>query len=157
MSFRGIGFAASASRLRLCGFGFAVSASRLRLRGFGFAASEAKNVKISNGRLHPEDGSDRRETLGKRVSDDLQHFIFRRQKKFWMKFFRKNKKWRNINKQVFSRSYAGLSIIGRSAVRNHCLRCVYFIDTTLGEKVEDLVCVFDLDLEAKRTVTIRAT
>jgi len=40
-----------------------------------------KNVKISNGRLPPEDGSDRRETLGKRVSDDLQHFIFRRQKK----------------------------------------------------------------------------
>ena len=28
-----------------------------------------------------ENGSDRRETLGKRVSDDSQHFIFRRRKK----------------------------------------------------------------------------
>ena len=78
-------------------------------------------------------------------------------KKIWMKFFRKNKKWRKINKYVFSRSYAGLSMIGRSAVRNHCLRCVYLIDTTLGEGVKEMVCVFDLDLEAKMTVTIRAT
>ena len=31
----------------------------------------------SNGRLPPEHGSDRRETLAKRVSDDLQLFIFR--------------------------------------------------------------------------------
>ena len=37
--------------------------------------------ETSNGRLPLEDGSDWRETLGKRVSDDLQHFIFRRQKK----------------------------------------------------------------------------
>ena len=59
---------------------------------------DVQNAKISNGRLPPEDGSDRRETLGKRVSDDLQHFIFRRQKKFWMNFFRKSKKWRKINK-----------------------------------------------------------
>ena len=33
-----------------------------------------------NGRLAPEHGSDRRETLGKRVSDDSRHFIFRRRK-----------------------------------------------------------------------------
>ena len=31
----------------------------------------------------------------------------------------------------------------------------YFIDTTLGEGVKEMVCVFDLDLEAKMTVTIR--
>ena len=47
-----------------------------------------------------------------------------------------------------------MSMIGRSAVRNHCLRCVYFIDTTLGEGVKEMVCVFDLDLEAKMTVII---
>ena len=41
-----------------------------------------QNAKISNGRLPPEDGSDRRETLGKRVSDDLQLLIFRRPKLF---------------------------------------------------------------------------
>ena len=40
-----------------------------------------KKMQTLNGRLHPEDDSVRRETLGKRVSDDLQHFIFRRQKK----------------------------------------------------------------------------
>ena len=48
-------------------------------------------------------------------------------------------------------------MIGTSVVQNHCLRFVYFFDTTLGEGVEDLVCVFDLDLEAKMTLTIRAT
>ena len=34
-----------------------------------------------------ENGSDRRETLGKRVSDDSQHFIFRRRKNFFGKIF----------------------------------------------------------------------
>ena len=33
--------------------------------------------ETSNGRLPPEQSSDRRETLAKRVSDDLQLFIFR--------------------------------------------------------------------------------
>ncbi|MEC8278891.1 MAG: hypothetical protein VX026_14320, partial [Myxococcota bacterium] len=33
-----------------------------------------------NGRLPLEDGSDRRKTLPKRVSDDSRHFIFRRRK-----------------------------------------------------------------------------
>ena len=37
-------------------------------------------VATSNGRLPLEQSSDRRETLAKRVSDDLQHFIFRRRK-----------------------------------------------------------------------------
>ena len=40
-----------------------------------------KIVETLNGRLPLEHGSDRRETLGKRVSDDLQLFIFRRRKK----------------------------------------------------------------------------
>ena len=42
-------------------------------------AENAKNqifFEISNGRLPLEDGSDRRETLAKRVSDDLQLSIF---------------------------------------------------------------------------------
>ena len=51
-----------------------------------------------NGRLPLEHGSDRRETLAKRVSDDLQLFIFRRRKTFFgicfsgSMFF--SKKWR---------------------------------------------------------------
>ena len=36
----------------------------------------------SNGRLPPEDGSDRPQTSGKRVSGDPRHFIFRRHKHF---------------------------------------------------------------------------
>ena len=51
-----------------------------------------KNSKILAGRLPPEDGSDRRETLGKRVSDDLQHFMFRRQKKILDEFFSQKQK-----------------------------------------------------------------
>ena len=38
-------------------------------------------IETSNGRLPLEHGSDRRETLGKHVSDDLQLFIFQRRKK----------------------------------------------------------------------------
>ena len=41
--------------------------------------------ETSNGRFFPEHGSDRRETLAKRVSDDLQLFIFRRWNLFWTK------------------------------------------------------------------------
>ena len=40
----------------------------------------AKKVEFSKGRLPPEDGSVRPQTLGKRVSDDPRHFIFRRRK-----------------------------------------------------------------------------
>ena len=36
-----------------------------------------KKIETLNGRLPLEHGSDRRETLGKRVSSDLQVFIFR--------------------------------------------------------------------------------
>ena len=35
-----------------------------------------KKVQTLDGRLHPEDGSDWPENLGKRVSDDSQHLIF---------------------------------------------------------------------------------
>ena len=52
---------------------------------------DAKNIKklsfckALNGRLPPEDGSVWPQTLGKRVSDDPQHFIFRRRKKCFEK------------------------------------------------------------------------
>ena len=44
--------------------------------------------KTLNGRLPPEDGSVRPQTLGKRVSDDPRHFIFRRKKKYSSTFVR---------------------------------------------------------------------
>ena len=46
-------------------------------------------MTFSNGRLPPEHGSDRRDTLAKRVSDDLQLFIFRRRIFFLDNFFSK--------------------------------------------------------------------
>ena len=55
-----------------------------------------KFCKTLTGRLPPEDGSVRPQTLGKRVSDDSRHFIFGRPKmffgdfcfqKFWRRFF----------------------------------------------------------------------
>ena len=49
----------------------------------------SEKSKILKGRLLPEDGSDRRETLGKRVSDDFAKMIFRVEKKFRGTFFRK--------------------------------------------------------------------
>ena len=58
---------------------------------------------------------------------------------------------------MFSRSYAGLSITGTSVVKNHCLRFVYFISTTLGEGVEESISVFEADLEPNMTVIISAT
>ena len=55
--------------------------------------SSTRNFFVfSSVRLPPEDGSDRRETLGKRVSDDLQHFIFRRQKKILDEIFSQKQK-----------------------------------------------------------------
>ena len=45
----------------------------------------------SNGRLPPEEGSDRRETLPKRVSDNSRRFVFRRRKKIFAETFRNKK------------------------------------------------------------------
>ena len=50
--------------------------------------------KILKGRLPPEDSSVRRETLGKRVSDDFAKMIFRGEKVFRGDIFWKNRKFR---------------------------------------------------------------
>ena len=52
-----------------------------------------KNSKILTGRLPPEDGSDWRETLGKRVSDDFAKLIFRAENFFGGVIFGKNRKF----------------------------------------------------------------
>ena len=49
-----------------------------------------------------------------------------------------------------------MSVTGTSVVKSHCPKYVYFLDTTLGKGVEDPICVLDLDLEPKMTLTIRA-
>ena len=57
--------------------------------------------KILNGRLPPKDGSVRPQTLGKRVSDDPRHFIFRRRGKKIDKIFDKNFRLKNSPKNCF--------------------------------------------------------
>ena len=52
----------------------------------------SKKSKTLKGRLPPEDGSDRRETLGKHVSDDFANMIFQVEKQFWRTFFLKKNK-----------------------------------------------------------------
>ena len=51
--------------------------------------TKLKFCKTLNGRLPPEDGSVRPQTLGKRVSDDSQRFIFDTEKKFERVFLQK--------------------------------------------------------------------
>ena len=55
---------------------------------------------------------------------------------------------------MFWRSYDGLSVSGRSVVKSHYLKYPYFIDTSLGEVVNDSNSVLDLDLAPKLTLTI---
>ena len=105
-----------------------------------------------NGRLPLEHGSDRRETLGKRVSDDSRHFIFRHPpiffgiffvQKFGVNFFFKN--------AAFWRSQEFLSVTGRFLVENHCLQFVYFLSTILDRGVKVVQTVFAADLAPKMT------
>ena len=58
--------------------------------------TKLKFCKTLNGRLPPEDGSVRPQTLGKRVSDDSQRFIFRHRKKQLDDFFTTNFDTRNL-------------------------------------------------------------
>ena len=59
--------------------------------------------KTSNGRLPPEDGSDRPQTSGKRVSGDPRHLIFRHQKLFCDQNFCPTKFFVNTPKMCFSK------------------------------------------------------
>ena len=83
--------------------------------------NDGKNTKNQiffeylNGRLALEDGSDRRETLGKRVSDDLEHFIFRPRfflQKFHQKKFSASKNEKlQIIRNAFSQSFTPIGAI----------------------------------------------
>ena len=59
-----------------------------------------KFCKTLTGRLPPEDGSVRPQTLGKRVSDDSRHFIFRRRKKKLAKIFHKKFHQKNFRQKI---------------------------------------------------------
>ena len=63
-----------------------------RFPTFHFSTPKTKKkCRTLNGRLPLEYGSVRPQTLGKCVSDDSQHFIFRRRKKKLVNFFKKNR------------------------------------------------------------------
>ena len=93
--------------------------------------------EASNGRLPSEDGSDRPQTLGKRVSGDPRHFIFRRPQTFLAtkflseKFFVNSPKFFSA-KCLFWRSCAGLDVTGRCASKIHCPNYRFQPSTTLG-------------------------
>ena len=119
--------------------------SQLRFRFF---------CETSNGRLPPEQSSDRRETLGKRVSYDLQLFIFRRRKTFFGKTSLQNclgiKDF--FNKVAFWRSYEFLIPDGRCVVKSYCPNCPYFWGDFLGEGVKMVNLVFWLGFGPKMTL-----
>ena len=105
-------------------------------------------------RLPPEDGSVWPETLGKHVSDDPRHFIFRQQKNFPIKHFIKKvfvtPPPRKSVKCLFWRSCEFLDVNGRSASKNHCQTYRFQPFTTLGGGVKKAVCVFFVSLGKKK-------
>ena len=115
-----------------------------------------KKLQTLNGRLPPEDGSVRRETLGKCISDDSQQFISRRPKEFFGDFFFK-KKFRLIfvfKKVSFWRSYGFLDVMGRCASTNDPRSFDYQLYTTFRRGVKVVHTVFEVVFGPKRTSTI---
>ena len=75
------------------------------------------------GRLRLKLGSDRRENLPKRVSDDSRNFIFRRRKNFFRKIFG-SKKLFFANFARFRTTHSEMDVTISSGVR-FCFRCAY--------------------------------
>ena len=65
--------------------------------------------KTLNGRLPLEHGTYGRQTLAKRISDDSQHFIFRRPKNFLGEIFR-SKTWFFVDFKEFWRSNSQMDL-----------------------------------------------
>ena len=112
--------------------------------------------KTLNGRLPLSLRSVRLENLGKRVSDDSQHFIFRRPKKICSDFFfRKISGWFFFFKKVaFWRSYGFLDVMGRCASTNDPRSFDYQLYTTFRRGVKVVHTVFEVVFGPKRTSTI---
>ena len=105
-----------------------------------------KFCKTLTGRLPPEDGSVRPQTLGKRVSDDSQHFIFRRRIFFWQKFLMKIFVQKifvgKSTNCLFLRSYGFLDVIGRCASKSYPQSFDFQLSTTFGGGVKEIVSIF---------------
>ena len=112
-----------------------------------FDAENQKKCRTLNGRLPLEYGSVRPQTLGKCVSDDSQHFIFRRRKNFlgqnfWWKFSSKKKFVGKSTNCLFLRSYGFLDLIGRCASKSYPQSFDFQLSTTFGGGVKEIVSVF---------------
>ena len=126
------------------------SKSELSSRFFGrLKFSESNFCETLNGHLSFEDGSDRRETLPKRVSDDSRHLIFRRRKIVDEIFGAKRQ--HDTKNHSFWRSYEFLSVTSRFSTKNHP-RCPEFqVSTFLGEGVQRRISFFSLSFGPKPT------
>ena len=113
--------------------------------------------KTSNGRLPPEYGSDRPQTLGKRVSGDPRHLIFRRpfcffRQNVWSDFLFVNTSKNVSAKCLFWRSCAGLDVTGRCASKIHCPNFRFQPSTTLGRGVGKGFSVFFVSYDLKKLI-----
>ena len=102
-----------------------------------------KFCKTLTGRLPPEDGSVRPQTLGKRVSDDSRHFIFRR-RKFSIRIFIKKIFVGKLTNCLFLRSYGFLNVIGRCASKSYPQSFDFQLSTTFSGGVKEIVSIFSL-------------
>ena len=130
------------------------SKSELSSRFFGRSKFwGAKKIEFSNGRLPPEDGSVRPQTLGKRVSDIPDISFFDVENKFPAKFSTKifvGKFFcQNSAKCLFWRSCAGLDVTGRCASKIHCQTYRFQPSTTLGGGVKREKTVFFRSFDQK--------
>ena len=115
-------------------------------------------VETSNGRLPPEDGSDRPQTSGKRVSGDPRHFIFRRHKHFLRPKFVVAKICSSTPRKLFSvkclfwRSCAGLHATGICSSKIHCQTYRFQPSTTLGGGVKEVKSGFFVTYGLKKLI-----
>ena len=85
--------------------------------------------------------------FGKCVSDDSQHFIFRRRKfffgqNFWWKFSPKKKIVGKSTNCLFLRSYGFLDLIGRCASKSYPQSFDFQLSTTFGGGLKEIVSIF---------------
>ena len=109
-----------------------------------------KFCKTLTGRLPLKDGSDRPQTLGKRVSDDLQLSIFQVRKK---KFDAQKKLSKHIFFSItafFGRFGLAKVGIGTSVVQNHCLGCDFQVSTMLHRREPSAFVFCSLTLGEKK-------
>ena len=119
--------------------------------GLDAAVQNFWKCETLNGSLPLKHGSVRPQTLGKRVSDDSPHFIFRCQTFFsdvFFGFFR-SQNYRKIENCLFLKSWDFLNATGRSAMKNDPQWKDFQVSTTFGRGVKDYVCIFVSRLLAK--------